>query len=82
MLQQLKQELALTQNRMKQFVDRRRSEREFEVGEEVYLRLRYPHLRSINQRKVTKLSPKYYRPFPIEAKVGRVAYCLQLPEGS
>ena len=28
----------------------------------------------------TKLSPKYSRPFPIVAKVGKVAYKLQLPK--
>ena len=60
--QHLNQELASAQNRMKQFADKRRSEREFAVGEEVYLKLRYPHLRSITQGKGTKLNPKYYRP--------------------
>ena len=47
-LQQLKRELASAQNRMKKFLDRRRSVREFAVGEEVYLQLRYPHLKSIS----------------------------------
>jgi len=61
---------------MKQFANRKRSEREFIVGEIVYLRLRYPHLKSISQEQVSKLSPNYYGPFPIEAKVGRVAYRL------
>lgn len=42
-LQQLKQELASARNRMKQYADKRRSDREFEVGERVYLKLRYPH---------------------------------------
>ena len=44
-LQQLKRELASAQNKTKQFSDCRRSEREFAVGEEIYLRLRYPHLK-------------------------------------
>ena len=74
MTQQLKQELSSAQNRMKQFADRRRSERESKVGDEVYLRLRYHQLKSITRVKATKLSPKYYGPFPIEAKVGKVAY--------
>ena len=80
-VQQLKQELASTRNRMKQFADRKRSDREFEVGEQVYLRLRYQHLKSINQGPVTKLSPKYFGPFTITEKIGKVAYKLQLPEG-
>ncbi|XP_052182059.1 uncharacterized protein LOC127794843 [Diospyros lotus] len=82
MTQQLKQELASAQNRMKQNTDRRRSEREFETGDQVYLRLRYNHLKSISRGKVTKLSPKYYGPFPIEARIGKVAYRLKLPPGS
>ena len=75
-------ELASAHNRMKQFANRRRSEREFAVGEEVYLRLRYPHLKSITQRSMSKLNPRYYGPFPIIAMIGKVAYCLQLPKES
>jgi len=48
-LQLLKKELANAQNRMKQFVNRRRSEREFAVGEEVYLKLRHVHLKALSQ---------------------------------
>ena len=39
-LQQLKKDLAMARNRMKQQVDKGRSEREFSVGELVYLKLR------------------------------------------
>jgi len=52
------------------------------VGEEVYLRLRYPHLKSISSGLVSKLSLKYFGPFPIIAKIGQVAYRLKLPEES
>jgi len=75
-LQQLKQELASTRNRMKQFADRKRSDRELEVGEQVYLRLQYLHLKSISQRPVNKLTPKYFGPFTITDKRGEVAYKL------
>ncbi|XP_052193920.1 uncharacterized protein LOC127802247 [Diospyros lotus] len=81
-LKQLKQELTSAQNRMKQYADQRRSDRELEVGEKVYLQLRHPHLRSITQGSNTKLTPQYFGSFPIIAKVGKVAYQLQLPEGS
>ena len=81
-LQQLKQELASAQNRMKQCADRRRSDREFEVREKVYLNLRNPHLKSIAPGSVSKLSPRYYGSYPITTKVGKVAYRLQLPEGT
>lgn len=82
MTQQLKQELASAQNHMKQNADRRRSEREFETGDQVYLRLRHNHLKSISRGKVSKLSPKYYGPFLVEARIGRVAYRLKLPPES
>ena len=48
----------------------------------MYLRLRCNHLKSISREKITKLSPKYYGLFPIEAKIGKVAYRLKLPPGS
>jgi len=67
---------------MKQVADRRRSDREFEVGEKVYLRLRKPHFKAITQRPVSKLAPRYFGPFPILERVGKVAYRLQLPKGT
>ena len=67
---------------MKQEVDRKRSDREFTVGERVYLRLKHSHLKSITRGQVSKLSPRYYGPFTIVAKVGKVAYRLQLLEES
>ncbi|XP_052189970.1 uncharacterized protein LOC127799785 [Diospyros lotus] len=81
-LQQLKRELALAQNRMKQISDKKRSERNFEVGEEMYLRLWYPYLKSISHGQVSKLSPKYYGPFPIIDRIRQVAYRLQLSKNS
>ena len=46
-LSMVKEELAKARNMMKQQVYRKKSEREFSMGDEVYLRLRYPHLKSI-----------------------------------
>jgi len=34
------------------------------------------------QTKTFKISSRYYGPYPVEAKVGAVAYRIQLPEGS
>ena len=81
-LQQLKQELESAHNRVKQFANWKRSDREFVVGEKVYLRLRYPHLKSITRGPGSKLSPRYFGPFPRMAKVRKVSYCLQLPKES
>ncbi|GJT84891.1 pentatricopeptide repeat-containing protein [Tanacetum coccineum] len=67
------------QDRMKKYADLKRSEREFEVGMWVYLKLQ-PHKQvTIRQEAQNKLSPKYYGPFMIVEKIGVVAYKLELP---
>lgn len=60
----VKAELARAQNRMKQLADKKRSEREFLVGEKVYLKLGQQHLKALTHQPISKLSPKYYGPFP------------------
>jgi hypothetical protein len=60
--------------------DKNISERSFEVGDMVYLKLQ-PYIQtSIATRASHKLSFRYFRPYPVVAKVGTVAYKLQLPE--
>ena len=81
-MQVLKKELANSQNRMKQFANRKNSEREFQVSEFVYLKLKLSHLRALMQNPSSKLNPRFCGPFPITARVGNVAYWLQLLEGS
>ncbi|GJX53942.1 hypothetical protein Tco_0282311 [Tanacetum coccineum] len=67
---------------MKKYVDLKRNEREFDVGMWVYFKLQ-PHRQvTLRQESQNKLSPKYYGPFMITAKVGAVAYRLELPNGS
>jgi hypothetical protein len=64
---------------MKNQADKRRSEREFAVGDLVYLKLQ-PYIQSfIAPRSNQKLSFKFYGPFKIVAQVGKVAYRLELP---
>jgi len=81
-LQQLKKDLAMALNRMKKLVDKSRSEREFGVGERVYLKLKGPYLKSLSLDPVSKLSPRYFGPFRIVSKVGNVAYKVQLLQGT
>ena len=78
----LKQNLVAAQERMKINVDRQRTERDFTVGEWVYLRLHPYKQKSLRQSKMGKFSPRYYGPFQILKKVGRVSYKLDLPSYS
>ena len=57
-------------------VDKGRSERTFSVGEAVYLKLKGPHLKSLALGLISKLSSRYFGPFPIVAKMGNVPYTL------
>ena len=66
---------------MKQAADKRRSERTFEVGDRVYLKVRRFLQQPYTSLTVSKLSPKYFGPYLIVAKVGPMAYRLQLPKG-
>uniref|UniRef100_A0A0A9AFY1 Integrase catalytic domain-containing protein n=1 Tax=Arundo donax TaxID=35708 RepID=A0A0A9AFY1_ARUDO len=78
----LQQQLARAQHRQKQQADKHRSERSFEVGDSVYLKLQTYIQTPIAQRSNQKLAFRYYGPFNILAKVGAVAYKLQLPADS
>ena len=60
-LQLLKDNLNLAQNRMNQQAYQHRSERSFNVGDWVFLRLQpYKQMSLKNTKKDNKLSPKYY----------------------
>ncbi|KAJ9552773.1 hypothetical protein OSB04_016818 [Centaurea solstitialis] len=76
----LKQSLLKVQNRMKQQADKHRSERSFEPGMWVYLKLQPYMQNSLRIHKHSKLTPKYFGPFLIMGKVGSVAYKLDLPK--
>jgi hypothetical protein len=79
-LQLLKDNLVLAQNRMKQQADQHRSERSFDVGDWVFLRLQPYKQMSLKQaKKDNKLSSKYYGPYKVLQKIGTMAYKLELP---
>ena len=82
-LQLLKDNLNLAQNQMKQQAYLHRSERSFDVGNWVFLRLQPYKQMSLKQaKKDNKLSPKYYGPYKVLQNIGTMAYKLKLPTSS
>lgn len=67
---------------MKNNADKHHIDISFEVGEMVYLKLRPYRQGSVTKHFCQKLAAKYYGPFEIIEKVGKVAYRLALPAGS
>ena len=78
-LQLLKDNLVLAQNRMKQRADQHHSERSFDVGDWLFLRLQpYKKMSLKKAKKDNKLSPKYYGSYKVLQKIGTMAYKLEL----
>lgn len=79
----LKENLEAAQQRMKCQTDLHRTERSFNAGEWVFLRLQPFRQNSVAMRRNLKLSPRFYRSYQILQKVGQDAYrLLDLPPGS
>jgi hypothetical protein len=75
----LKQNLELAQRRMKANADKHRTECEFQVGEAVLLQLQPYAQTSVVNRPFPKLAYKYFGPYTILERIGKVAYRLELP---
>ncbi|GKF46726.1 hypothetical protein Tco_0136528 [Tanacetum coccineum] len=67
------------QDRQKSYVDRKQNSMEYEVGDRVMLKV-LPWKGVIRFGKRGKLNPRYVGPFKVLAKVGKVAYRLELPQ--
>ena len=74
----IRQNLKAAQDRQKSYADKHRVNREFSVGDHVYLRVREKKS-SLKLGSFAKFSPRYYGPFEVLEIIRPVAYRIALP---
>lgn len=79
-IQLIKERTLIAQSHQKSYADHRHRELEFEVGDNVFLRVS-PTKGIMRFGMKGKQSPRYIRPFEILERVGAVAYRLALSPG-
>ncbi|XBH77904.1 hypothetical protein VPH35_104286 [Triticum aestivum] len=78
----LRAQLTRAQARFKKQADRHRTERAFDVGEQVLLKLQPYAQSNIANRPCRKLAYKYFGLFTMTKRMGTLTYCLKLPADS
>ncbi|GKB79041.1 putative reverse transcriptase domain-containing protein [Tanacetum coccineum] len=75
----IKQRIQAARDLQKSYIDLKRKPMEFEVGDRVMLKVS-PWKWVVRFGKRCKLNPRYVGPLKVLAKVGKVAYMLELPQ--
>nr|GEX02516.1 putative reverse transcriptase domain-containing protein [Tanacetum cinerariifolium] len=75
----IKERMQAAQDRQKNYADWKRKSMEFEIRDRVMLKVS-PWKGVVRFDKRGKLNPRYVGPFKVLAKVGKVAYKLELPQ--
>lgn len=79
---QLKSNFQIASNRIKQGDDSNQRDVKLQEGDMVFLKLHPYRQQSVHRRACQKLASRFYGPFPVEEKIGKVACRLKLPPGS
>ncbi|XP_026428499.1 uncharacterized protein LOC113324393 [Papaver somniferum] len=74
----LKETLQKAQDIIKIFANKKREDRSFQVGDEVYLKLQPYKQTTVSSRRNLKMLAKYYGHFTVIEKIGAMTYRLQL----
>ena len=82
MLDVLKEQLYLAQNRMKIQADKHRREVEYQVGDTVVLKIQPYRFKNLSKGSNKKFSPHFYGSYEVLDRVGEAAYRLKLPDTS
>lgn len=78
----LKHHLFQAQNRMKMMADKNRTYFQFQVGDQVLLKLQPYTQLSVANRPYPKLAYKYFGPYKVLERIGAIAYKLELPDNA
>jgi hypothetical protein len=74
----IRQHLQTTQNQIKVQADKNRTDKEFQVGDKVFLKLQPYAQSSLVNQPFPKLSYKFFGSYSVLEKIGRSAYKLEL----